>query len=443
MENQRQALGNLQVKAPEIKYCLYARKSTESDELQALSIDSQINEMQRVAERENLNVVEIKKESHSAKASGQRPVFNQIIADLKSGKFNALLTWAPDRLSRNAGDLGSLVDFMDQNLLVEIRTFNQKFTNLPNEKFMLMILCSQAKLENDNKSVNVKRGMRARVEMGLWPAIAPTGYLSEKRTDHKCEVIVDPDRAPIIKQMFEKVGNEQASGHTLYLWLTRDLNFKTKNNKNVSLSNIYTLLRNHFYYGILEYPKLSGNFYPGKHKPLITKELFDKVQKQLNKERDIKMIDREFAFTKLMKCGLCGSGISACEKFKNLKDGTVNRYVYYGCTRSKDLTCKSGYIREEGLITQLVEMVDQLSLNEIGMRHKLEQEIERYHKFKNNIFGIEKPKNELKAKKEINLREYAKYILKEGSTSEKRELMSCLKSRLVLAEKKLTLEKIA
>ncbi|RJQ33048.1 recombinase family protein [Candidatus Parcubacteria bacterium] len=441
MENQRQHFNNLEVQQPPVKYCLYARKSTESDELQALSIDSQIKEMQRVAERENLNVVEIKTESHSAKASGQRPVFNQIIADLKSGKFNALLTWAPDRLSRNAGDLGSLVDFMDQKLLVEIKTFNQKFTNSPNEKFMLMILCSQAKLENDNKSLNVKRGMRARVEMGLWPGTAPTGYLNEKRTDHKCEVVIDPERAPIIKQVFEKVGNEQASGRTIYLWLRKDLNFKTKNNKYLSLSNIYILLRNHFYYGVLEYPKLSCNFYTGKHKPIIAKELFDQVQKQLNKERDIKLIDREFAFTKLIKCGMCGSGITAQEKFKNLKDGTVNRYVYYGCTRSKDLTCKSGYIREEELIEQLIGIIDQLDLSEIGMRHKLEQEIERYHKFKNNIFGLEKQENELKTKREINLREYAKYILKEGSTSEKRELMSCLKSRLVLAEKKLTLEK--
>lgn len=441
MENQTQTQSNLAVQAPEIKYCLYARKSTESDELQALSIDSQINEMQRVAERENLNVVEIKKESHSAKASGQRPVFNQIIADLKSGKFNALLTWAPDRLSRNAGDLGSLVDFMDQKLLIEIKTFNQKFTDSPSEKFMLMILCSQAKLENDNKSVNVKRGMRARVEMGLWPGTAPTGYLNEKRVDHKCEVVVDPQRAPIIKQVFEKVGNEQASGRTIYLWLRKDLNFKTKNNKYLSLSNIYILLRNHFYYGALEYPKRSGNFYTGKHKPLINKELFERVQKQLNKERDIKLIDREFAFTKLIKCGMCGSGITAQEKFKNLKDGTVNRYVYYGCTRSKDLTCKSGYIREEELIVQMVEIIDQLDINEIGMRHKLEQEIERYNKFKNKFFGLGKEEKELKGKRDINLREYAKYILKEGSTTEKRELMSCLKSQLLLAEKKLTLGK--
>ncbi len=317
MENQRQP----QTQALEIRYCLYARKSSEQDELQALSIDSQIKEMQQIAERENLNVVEIKTESHSAKASGQRPVFNQIISELKSGKFNALLTWQPDRLSRNAGDLGSLVDLMDQKLLVEIKTFNQKFTNSPNEKFMLMILCSHAKLENDNKSLNVKRGMRARVEMGLWPGMAPTGYLNEKRADHKCEVVVDSDRGPIIKQVFEKVGNEQASGRTIYLWLRKDLNFKTKNNKYVSLSNIYTILRNHFYYGALEYPKFSGNFYTGKHKPIITKELFDKVQKQLNKERDIKMIDREFAFTRLIKCIQLPprSKFSSAGSFFNLK----------------------------------------------------------------------------------------------------------------------------
>jgi site-specific DNA recombinase len=96
-----------------VKYCLYARKSTESDVQQALSIDSQIKEMLAIAERLKLNVVEIKKESHSAKASGQRPVYKELIKDIDQGKFNGVLTWAPDRLSRNAGDLGSLVDLMD------------------------------------------------------------------------------------------------------------------------------------------------------------------------------------------------------------------------------------------------------------------------------------------------------------------------------------------
>ncbi|MDE1924937.1 MAG: recombinase family protein, partial [Patescibacteria group bacterium] len=141
-----------------IKYCLYARKSTEDDEHQALSIESQIREMGTLATREKLEVVEVRSEKHSAKAAGQRPVFQQLLTDIREGKFNGILTWAPDRLSRNGGDLGVLVDLMDQKSLVEIRTHTQKFTNNPNEKFLLMILGSQAKLENDNKSLNVKRG---------------------------------------------------------------------------------------------------------------------------------------------------------------------------------------------------------------------------------------------------------------------------------------------
>ena len=268
--------------ASKTKYCLYARKSTESDERQALSIDSQVKEMLAIAEKEELEVVDIRRESHSAKESGQRPVFKEILADIRSGRYTGILTWAPDRLSRNAGDLGSVVDLMDEKKLLEIRTYGQHFKNSPNEKFLLMILCSQAKLENDNKSINVKRGLKTRVEMGLWPAPPPTGYLKEKLVDKKCEVILDPDRAPVIKQMFEKVAYEKWSGRKLYNWLKFDLNFKTATgNKNLTLGNIYVLLQNHFYYGIFEYPKNSGRWYNGKHKPIITKELFDQVQTQL------------------------------------------------------------------------------------------------------------------------------------------------------------------
>ncbi|MDD3064081.1 MAG: recombinase family protein [Massilibacteroides sp.] len=201
------------VTAPtKVKYCLYARKSTESEERQVLSIDSQIKEMLQLAERENLEVITMKRESHSAKETGQRPIFNEIVDEIKQGKFNGILTWAPDRISRNAGDLGKIVDLMDSGALVEIRTFGQRFSNNPNEKFLLMILGSQAKLENDNRGINVKRGLRTRVEMGLWPGVAPLGYLNQKHMDKKCQIIIDPQRAPVIKKMFEKVAFEHYSG---------------------------------------------------------------------------------------------------------------------------------------------------------------------------------------------------------------------------------------
>ena len=105
--------------APHIKYCLYARKSSETKERQILSIDSQVKEMLEIGQRDNLEVVEIKRESHSAKDSGQRPVFAQMLKEINEGKFGGILTWAPDRLSRNAGDLGTMVDLMDQKILFE------------------------------------------------------------------------------------------------------------------------------------------------------------------------------------------------------------------------------------------------------------------------------------------------------------------------------------
>ena len=166
-----------------------------------------------------------------------------MITEVKEGKFNAILSWHPDRLSRNAGDLGALVDLMDQKRIIEIRTFGQKFTNNPSEKFLLMILGSQAKLENDNKSINVKRGLKTKCEMGLWPSVAPTGYLNSTNVNEKGVVYVDKLRAHAIKKMFEKSA-EGHSGRKIFYWLRDEMKFKTKSGKPLTLSNIFILLKN-------------------------------------------------------------------------------------------------------------------------------------------------------------------------------------------------------
>ena len=432
----KQINGNITHSATRVRYCLYARKSTESDEKQALSIDSQINEMKQIADRLHLNIVCVKQESHSAKASGKRPVFAEIIQEITDEKYDGILTWAPDRLSRNAGDLGSLVDLMDQQKLIHIQTYGQTFSNSPNEKFLLMILCSQAKLENDNKSINVKRGMRARCEMGLWPCRPPTGYTKSKLKEQKCVSVIDSDRAPIIKQMFEKVGIDGWSGRKLHQWLMHDIDFRTEFNKHLSLGNLYRILQNHFYYGRFEYPKNSGNWYDGAHNPIIDKRLFDIVQEQINSQTfEPRAMKKEFAFTRIMKCGSCGSGITADEKFKNLKDGGVNRYVYYRCCRSRDQNCKNEAIRETVLIEQLLKLIDDLDIKALPMRAKITIEVERIKDFYSIVFD-EKTQIHIK---NIDIRHYAKFILKRGTTDEKREFLSCLKSSIILKSKKVAL----
>ncbi len=141
-----------------------------------------------------------------------------LLHDLRNGEYNAILTWAPDRLSRNAGDLGSLVDLMDLNRLQRIRTFGQSFSNTPNEKFLLMILCSQAKLENDNRGINVKRGIRAKCEMGWRPGAAPIGYVNRAFGGVR-DIVLDTDRAPIVKEMFERSGLTAPKRRTIKDWL--------------------------------------------------------------------------------------------------------------------------------------------------------------------------------------------------------------------------------
>jgi DNA invertase Pin-like site-specific DNA recombinase len=419
-----------------VKYCLYARKSSESEERQVLSIDSQIKEMLQLAEREGLEIVTMKRESHSAKETGQRPVFNEIVEEIRDGKYNGILTWAPDRISRNAGDLGRIVDLMDAGKLHMIRTFGQTFGNNPNEKFLLMILGSQAKLENDNRGINVKRGLRTRVEMGLWPGMAPLGYLNQKLMDKKCRIVVDPQRAPVVKQMFEKVAYEQWSGRKVYNWLRFDLNFHTRGNRPLTLSGVYRMLQMPIYYGPFEYPRSSGQWYQGTHEPLITEELFRKVQEQLKRDKIVRE-NREFAFTKLFTCGMCGSGITAQEKYKLLKDGTNAKYVYYSCSKARDRNCKNKYIREEELVEELFKTIDKLNMNELGMRMKLEEEIKRFNRLQ-RLAVKGKPKMQID-EDDIATREYAKYVLREGTPLEKRELMGHLRSRLVLNDKKITL----
>jgi DNA invertase Pin-like site-specific DNA recombinase len=418
-----------------LRYCLYARKSSEAEEKQALSIDSQIKEMLTIAQRDNLYVVDMYRESHSAKDAGQRPVYNKLLLDVREGKFNGILVWHPDRLARNAGDLGAVVDLLDQKKLVEIRTHSQRFTNNPNEKFLLMILGSQAKLENDNKSINVKRGLKTKCELGLWPSVAPTGYLNSSNKEQKGVILVDPERAPVIKQIFEKVGNEGWSGRKVYRWL-KDIKFVTKYGKPLTLSNIYRLLSLHIYYGTFEYPKGSSRWFTGKHTPIISKDLFDQVQSQLHLQVKSRDRNKEFAFTKLLSCGACGSGVTAQEKFKSLKDGSVAKYIYYGCTRSRNINCKEGYIEEKVLINQLAEIIDRVDLDKSGIRQKLEAEIERHKKFHSSIMG--KPKEEYFVKN-TDVRNYAKYLLTEGSIFEKRDLLACLRSKISIRGKVVTL----
>ncbi len=418
---------------PALKYCLYARKSSESDERQAMSIDSQLAEMRALAENEGLNVVAEKQESHSAKDAGKRPIYNELLQGLRNDDYNAILTWAPDRLSRNAGDLGAVVDLMDQGKLLHIRTYSQTFTNNPNEKFLLMILCSQAKLENDNKSVNVKRGIKAKCEMGWRPGAAPLGYMNRHFGGVK-DIIPDPDRADIVAEMFRKAGQDGWSGRRIKDWLDKQ-GFTNRSGRPVTLSQIFIILTTTFYYGEFEYPEGSGKWFKGAHKPLISKELYELVQKTRGAYKG-QWGSKVFAFRGLMKCGQCGADITAEEKFKQLKSGELNRHVYYHCTKRVDPKCPEKYISESAMCELFLGFIEN-NVAEIRISDKLQAKIEKHYAITKTLldhYKVQKPLSK-------PLIEYARYVLTKGTFAEQHGLATGVSQKLQLRLGQLELTK--
>lgn len=409
----------------DLTYCLYARKSSEADERQALSIDSQISEMTRIAEKEGIAIVETIRESKSAKASGVRDGYRKLLDGIEEGRYSAILTWAPDRLSRNAGDLGRLVDYMDRGILHKIQTSGQSFTNTPDEKFLLMILCSQAKLENDNRAKNVKRGLRTRCEMGVRPGCVPLGYklIRSENFREASKTVLDEERATYIKKLFEYIANNGMSGKQAWEYVT-DEGLKTKKEKAITPSMAYRMLREPFYYGNFEYPRGSGNWYKGNHEPIITKELFDQVQEAIKVVEKGKWGRKQFYFGKLLRCGGCGSAICGVDH--------VNRhgklYTYYRCTKSgKNFRCKEKYIREEKLIEKLSEIVDRVKDNHMRLSIRINQDLEKINRHRK---GLE----------EITVQAYVQDILQNGNKQEKGDILRCLKDDLKLKDGSLLLE---
>jgi site-specific DNA recombinase len=366
---------------------IYCRKSSEDEDRQVISNESQENELDPIAGRDRLTIRNKIKEEASAKVPGTRPHFNQMVKRIKKGEANAILCWHLNRLSRNATDAAVLVDLMDQGRLLEIRTPGQTFRNTPGDKFLITLFCSQAKLENDNKGVDVKRGLRAKATMGLYPGVAPTGYLNDKTKNRgERDLYNDPERFVLVKKMWQmmlagtytapqivKIANEK--------WGFRTRRTKKQGGNPLGVNTIYHIFHNPFYYGWFEYPVGSGKWYQGKHEPMITKAEFDRVQMLLGRNGNPRASKHlAFSYTGLIHCGGCTGMVTAEEKHQvrctvcrkkfsysaknhcprcktpvaEMSNPRFRDYTYYHCARRKGAKCSQRSLE----ITKLEEQIE-------------------------------------------------------------------------------------
>src|SRR3989339_1061874 len=199
-----------------IKYIAHCRKSTDEKTKQILSIDQQIAELKEFAKNQNLEILDFVCESRTAKTTG-RPLFNKILERIENGEVQGIVSWHPDRLARNSIDGGKIIYSLDTGKLIDLKFPSFWFENSPQGKFVLSMAFSQSKYYVDNLSENVKRGMRHKVRIGVWPSKAPVGYINDSRTK---DIQLDSERARIIKKAFElfSEGRKSFTETSLYLF---------------------------------------------------------------------------------------------------------------------------------------------------------------------------------------------------------------------------------
>ncbi len=334
---------------------IYCRKSSEGEERQALSIRSQIEELKKVAKRDSLKVEQILTESKSAKIPGRRPIFDDLLKEVSKGNAKTLLVWNLDRLSRNSVDTGKLIYLMDQNKLNEIITPSQIFTNTPNDKFLLSIMGGQAKLENDNRGINAKRGMNTKARMGWYPQHAPIGYKNTPYLEKGLKIIVkDPQRFPIIQRCFKEVINGKSASDIYHLAVNDWHLTNPRTGRAIAKSTFYKFLNNPFYYG--DY-KWNDEWHTGKHPSAITRDEFDIVQRMLGHKGKPIQRSHTFDLTGLFKCKQCGCSLTATKKTKYYKTTKHHaEYIYYHCTKkNKHIKCSQKPISESKMVDAIVE----------------------------------------------------------------------------------------
>ena len=337
------------------KYYLYARKSTDVEDKQVLSIEAQLVELREFAKREGLHIATEFIEKKSAKATG-RPIFGKLLAKIEKNGGN-ILAWHPDRLARNSVDGGQIIYLLDSGQLGTLKFPSFWFENTSQGKFMLSIAFGQSKYYVDNLSENTKRGLRQKVRSGEFPSKAPVGYINDVRNK---TVVVDKRRSPVVIQAFELYakGNQRLEDISIFF---ASKSITTSSGKNFPKDQIKRLLTNPFYYGHFKY---AGEIYEGKHAPIISKKLFDEVQATLAKRgRPQKGATAPQIFCGLLRCATCNLAITAEKKVKHQKNGNVHEYTYYRCTRKdKTIKCTEPPITEPELAAQLSDILQGYAL---------------------------------------------------------------------------------
>ncbi len=333
-----------------LQYFLYVRKSTDTEDKQVRSIEDQLNVLRKLAKEEHLEISEEFVEKQSAKTPG-RVIFNEMLSKLNKKEAQGLICWKLDRLARNPVDAAQISWMLQEGIIHHIQTYDRSYYPQDNV-IMMQVEFGMANQYIRDLSTNTKRGMHEKAKRGDYPGLAPIGYLNNLRTK---TIVIDRKKAPIVKQAFELYAQGNSRLEDISTFFAKN-GLLSRGNLQFKRDKITRLLSNPIYCGLFQF---AGELYQGNHEPIVSKQLFDQVQKVLkHRSRPHKQSQNNpQALCGLLVCGECNRAITAEEKIKTQQNGNINHYIYYRCTK-KNTRCSQPYIRQEVLADKLSSILN-------------------------------------------------------------------------------------
>lgn len=326
-----------------IKAVIYARVSSREQEETGYSLDAQVKLLKEYADKKGYEVAKVFRITESASGKQIRKTFNEMLAYVEKHKIKMILCEKIDRLTRNLKDAATISDWLHGHTDNEVHFIKENFIVNKNtrahENLVWDMKVAIARFYTNNLSEEVKKGQAEKLAQGWAPRRPLAGYKSIGEKGHKTHII-DEETAPYIRKMFSYYasGNYsmKALGQKMY-----EEGFRSYYGKRASKSRIEDILKEPFYYGAIPW---NGKIYPGRHEPLVSKELFDKVAFIRNGKTTPKYRRHHFQFQKMMTCGECGCTVTA-----EIQKG----HVYYHCNHYRNCSQKK-YTPEEKIEQKLL-----------------------------------------------------------------------------------------
>ena len=340
-------------------YFSYTRVSTVRQGQTGTSLAEQREAIWRYAERWRLNIVREFEETETAAKSG-RPVFLQMLSALKQRKADGVIIHKIDRSARNLRDWSELGEMIDGG--IEVHFANEQL-DLDSRGGRLSADI-QAVVAADfirNLRQEVRKGFYGRIKQGLYPMPAPAGYIDCGPGQPKA---IDPIHGPLIRKTFELYATGRWGINRLVDEMS-SLGLRNRNGRKITRNGMSHLLHNHFYTGLIKIKK-SAELFEGQHQPIVSRQLFDKVQLVLAGKNVKGTLKHDFPFQRLLRCASCENLLIA---------ETHKGYVYYRC---QTRTCDQKSIREEMLEAELGPILEQIKFTQLENRYLRRQIAQRY-----------------------------------------------------------------